>query len=125
MPRSSRTWTTTRILLPPIPPAQNPDGCPSIGFGFGHFSPASTDMSNVTAAVCDQLVEKVWTEATFLLPSLELDASRSPVPDESTAHILGNGHGYQTRQYRPEYQFSNSLASFLTSQTVGSRAGWR
>ncbi|KAI9041368.1 DUF3433 domain-containing protein [Aspergillus affinis] len=91
---------------------QNPEGCPSIGFSFGAFIPLSTNMTYVTSGVCDQYIEEVITEARFILPSLELDPSNPPVPDESTAHVLGNGHGFDMRQYRPQYNMEQSMLYF-------------
>ncbi|KAF9885512.1 hypothetical protein FE257_012839 [Aspergillus nanangensis] len=92
---------------------QNPDGCPSVGIIFGHLVPGGTDPSNITAGVCDQVIEEVMTEATFFLPSLDLDLSRPPTPDEPTAHVLSNGRDFDTRQYRPEYHTSRGLAVFV------------
>ncbi|KAH8426505.1 DUF3433 domain-containing protein [Aspergillus melleus] len=91
---------------------QNPEGCPSVGFSFGAFIPLSTNMTEVTSGVCDQYIEEVTTEARFILPSLELDPSNPPVPDESTAHVLGDGHGFDMRQYRPQYNIEQSILYF-------------
>ncbi|XHG08813.1 hypothetical protein AWENTII_011904 [Aspergillus wentii] len=91
----------------------NPDGCPSLGFTFGEFAPGSNNTTNVTTGVCDQLVEEVMTDATFLLPGLELDTAHPPVPDESTAHVLDNGRGSNTHQYRPQYHISSATVYFV------------
>ncbi|PLB52496.1 hypothetical protein P170DRAFT_507272 [Aspergillus steynii IBT 23096] len=91
---------------------RNPEGCPSIGFSFGPFIPLSTNTTDVTSGVCDQYIEEVTTEARFILPSLELDPGKPPVPDESTAHVLGNGHGFDMRQFRPQYNIEQSMLFF-------------
>ncbi len=70
--------------------ADNPPGCPSLGFIFGYFTVGDDTNSNVTALVCSQLAEEVQTETHFLLPSLELDPSNPPTPDESTVKYLAN-----------------------------------
>ena len=70
--------------------ADNPPGCPSLGFIFGYFKVGDDTNSNVTALVCSQLAEEVQTETHFLLPSLELDPSNPPIPDENTVKYLAN-----------------------------------
>lgn len=70
--------------------ADNPPGCPSLGFIFGTFGIGNDMNVNATALMCSQLAEEVQTETHFLLPSLDLDPSRPPVPDEKSIKYLAN-----------------------------------
>ena len=70
--------------------ADNPPGCPSLGFIFGYFTVGDDTNINATALICSQLVEEVETETHFLLPNLDLDPSNVPIPDESTVKYLAN-----------------------------------
>ncbi len=70
--------------------ADNPPGCPSLGFIFGYFTVGDDSDDNATALICSQLAEEVQTETHFLLPSLDLDPSNPPISDESTVKYLAN-----------------------------------
>lgn len=56
--------------------ADNPPGCPSLGFIFGSFGMGDDMNINATALLCSQTAEQVQTETQFLLPSWDLDPSR-------------------------------------------------
>lgn len=70
--------------------ADNPPGCPSLGFIFGYYTVGDDTSMNTTALICSQLVEEVQTETHFLLPSLDLDPANPPTPDESTVKYLAD-----------------------------------
>lgn len=70
--------------------ADNPPGCPSLGFIFGSFGIGNDMNINATALMCSQLAEEVQTETHFLVPTLDLDPSRPPIPDEKTIKYLAN-----------------------------------
>lgn len=90
--------------------ADNPPGCPSLGFIFGYFAVGDDTNINVTALICSQLMEEVQTETHFLLPSLDLDPSNPPIPDESTVKYLAN----QTRAlpYRIQVPFDSEVTTY-------------
>lgn len=98
--------------------ADNPPGCPSLGVIFGYFTVGNDTNANATALVCSQLVEEVQTETHFLLPSLDLDPSNPPVPDESTVKYLAN----QTKAlpYRIQVAFDTEVTAFNGTSTFQS-----
>ena len=70
--------------------ADNPPGCPSLGFIFGYFASGGDTDINTTALMYSQLAEEVQTERHFLLPSLDLDLDHLPIPDKSTVKYLAD-----------------------------------
>lgn len=88
----------------------NPRGCPSLGFIFGYFTVGDDTNTNVTALICSQLVEEVQTETHFLLPSLDLDPSNPPIPDESTVKYLANQT--DARPYRIQVAFDSEVTAY-------------
>lgn len=95
----------------------NPPGCPSLGFIFGYFTIGDDTNVNATALICSQLVEKVQTETRFLLPSLDLDPSNPPVPDESTVKYLANQT--DALPYRIQVAFDSEVTAYNgTSSTA-------
>ena len=87
--------------------ADNPPGCPSLGFIFGYFTVGDDTNINATGLICSQLVEEVQTETQFLLPSLELDPEHPPVPDESTVKYLANQT--EALPYRVQVAFDSEV----------------
>lgn len=89
--------------------ADNPPGCPSLGFIFGSFNVGDDTSTNATALICSQLAEEVQTQTHFLLPSLDLDPSYPPVPEESTVKYLAN----QTKAlpYRIQVAFDTEVTT--------------
>lgn len=90
--------------------ADNPPGCPSLGFIFGYFTVGGDTNINVTALICSQLAEEIQTETHFLLPSLDLDPSNPPITDESTSKYLAN----QTNAlpYRIQATFDSEVTAY-------------
>lgn len=96
--------------------ADNPPGCPSLGFIYGYFTVGDDTNVNVTALVCSQLVEEVQTETHFLLPSLDLDPSNPPIPDESTVKYLANQT--DALPYRIQVAFDSEVTAYNGSSAV-------
>ena len=90
--------------------ADNPAGCPSLGFIFGYFTVGDDTDINATALICSQLAEEVQTEAHFLLPSLDLDPSNPPTPDESTVKYLANETN--ALPYRIQVAFDSEVTKY-------------
>lgn len=90
--------------------ADNPPGCPSLGFIFGYFTIGDDTSNNATALICSQLAEEVETETLFLLPSLDLDSSNPPIPDESTSKYLANQTG--ALPYRIQVAFDTEVTAY-------------
>lgn len=88
----------------------NPPGCPSLGFIFGYFILGDDSNINATALICSQLAEEVQTETHFLLPSLDLDPSNPPIPDESTVKYLTNQT--DALPYRIQAAFDSEVTAY-------------
>lgn len=95
--------------------ADNPPGCPSLGFIFVYISVGDDTNVNATALMCSQLVEEVQTETHFLLPDLDLDPRNPPIPDESTVKYLAN----QTNAlpYRIQVAFDSEITAYNGTST--------
>ena len=101
--------------------ADNPPGCPSLGFIFGYFTVGDDTNAKVTALICSQLVEEVQTETHFLLPSLDLDPSNPPMPDESTVRYLANqtnARPYRIQAFDSNVTAYNSTSAFQPGSTA-------
>lgn len=97
----------------------NQEGCPTFGIAFGHFDRSGTEQPIYTALGCFQYIQEVMTNVTLILPNLNIDKSRPPIPVENTAHYLSNGTANAfTRSYRPEPNLANSFALFQGSGAV-------
>lgn len=90
--------------------ADNPPGCPSLGFIFGYFTVGDDTNINTTALICSQLVEEIQTEIHFLLPSLDLDPSNPPAPDESTVRYIANQT--DALPYRIQAAFDSEVTAY-------------
>ncbi|CAD6574065.1 MAG: hypothetical protein ASARMPREDX12_006370 [Alectoria sarmentosa] len=90
--------------------ADNPPGCPSLGFIFGYFTVGDDTNTNASALVCSQLMEEVQAETHFLLPSLDLDPRNPPIPDESTAKYLVNQT--DALPYRIQVAFDGEVTAY-------------
>jgi Protein of unknown function (DUF3433) len=91
----------------------NPPGCPSLAFIFGHVSVNGTAKSNVTTMMCYQLLEEVQTNVTFYLPGFTISASNPPVPDESTVKYLhSSSNGDTAFEFRPQSHLDNEFRMF-------------
>ena len=88
----------------------NPPGCPSLGFIFGHFTCGDNANVDATALICSQLAEEIQTETHFLLPNLDLDPSNPPKPDEGTVKPLVNQTG--SIPYRIQAAFDSEVAAY-------------
>ena len=90
--------------------ADNPPGCPSLGFIFGYITVGDDINFNATALMCSQLAEEVQTDTHFLLPSMDLDPRNPPVPDEGTAKYLVNQTG--ALSYRIQGAFDSEVTAY-------------
>ena len=90
--------------------ADNPPGCPSLGFIFGYITVGDDINFNATALMCSQLAEEVQTDTHFLLPSMDLDPRNPPVPDEGTAKYLVNQTG--ALSYRIQAAFDSEMMAY-------------
>ena len=98
--------------------ADNPPGCPSLGFIFGYLTVGDDINFNATALICSQLAEEVQTDTHFLLPSMDLDPSNPPVPDEGAANYLVNQTG--ALPYRIQVAFDSEVTAYNGTSSLQS-----
>ena len=96
--------------------ADNPSGCPSLGFIFGNFPTDGDANIDVTALVCSQLAEEVQTETHFLLPGLDLDPNNPPIPNESTVNYVANETN--ALPYRIQAAFDSEVIAYNGTQVL-------
>ena len=94
----------------------NPPGCPSLAFSFGHFEVDEANYHNngsMTSMICYQYLQELEANVTFLIPSFQIDISSPPVPDESTVRYLPAESSNQTAfWFRLQNHFANQLSMF-------------
>ncbi|EEH06198.1 conserved hypothetical protein [Histoplasma capsulatum G186AR] len=116
------------LYLPPLDPAHlvdiwerqdNPIGCPSIGIAFGYMRANHTSLTNITAAICNQEIQKIPTEVTFAGdPNLGFVDHTNPPKYNNTRPIelLTNGtNGFSSFSFRVQKLLRPSLETHSKS----------
>ncbi|KIW62904.1 hypothetical protein PV04_09793 [Phialophora macrospora] len=100
----------------------NPPGCPSLAFVYGHADLDRPDQNSVTVLMCYQEMQTVKAMATFDLSSMSISTTdpsspQRPVPDEYTVQLLQSGPNGETAfSYRIQQHMDQSLSIFNQTQ---------
>jgi Protein of unknown function (DUF3433) len=116
------------------PQNDNPPGCPSLAFTFGHLAyklkdpitdnetgqtyyQTVTTQPNLTTMICYQLLDEIQSNVTFLPPDFTVSTTQPPVPHEdSVRHLASGPHGETFFEYRPQAHMQDELK--VLSQTL-------
>ncbi|KKZ68312.1 hypothetical protein EMCG_05987 [[Emmonsia] crescens] len=97
----------------------NPFGCPSIGIVFGYMRANHTSLANLTAAVCDQNIQEIYTEVTFAEDANlgVINPRHPPKPnDAGPIKLLTNGtDGFSSFSFRVQELLRLTLETRSTS----------
>ncbi|KAK4946582.1 hypothetical protein LTR10_014434 [Elasticomyces elasticus] len=103
--------------IAPTTQKDNPPGCPSLAFIYGHVDVNNMSQTVVTTMTCYQQMEQITVDTTLALPDLAISQNSPPVADESTSRLLASGSGGETAlPYRLEVHMDNELSIFNQTQ---------
>lgn len=117
---------SSSLELSPDKQADNPPGCPSLGFVYGFADADDQSKTSITTLMCYQNIDELQANVTFTWPELAIPTSHPPVVDESSATRLPSGPNGETAfQFRLQLHMDDEFSSFNqttanTSTTAGS-----
>jgi hypothetical protein len=125
------------------PQNDNPPGCPSLAFTFGHLAyqlkdpkadpdgsgqiyyQTVTTQPNLTTMICYQQLDEMQTNVTFLPPDFTISTAQPPVPHEdSVRHLAGGPHGETSFEYRPQEHIQDELKMLGQTQYPNAGSDW-
>ncbi|EXJ93202.1 hypothetical protein A1O3_01759 [Capronia epimyces CBS 606.96] len=75
----------------PYTQADNPAGCPSLGFIYGYVDVEDMSKSVVSTMACSQVIERLDARVVLNANDLSISPTSVPVANESTASLLASG----------------------------------
>jgi hypothetical protein len=124
------------------PQSDNPPGCPSLAFTFGHLAyklkdpitdnetgqtyyQTVTTQPNLTTMICYQLLDEIQSNVTFLPPDFTISTAQPPVPHEdSVRHLASGPHGETSFEYRPQTHIQDELKVLGQTQYPNPSSTW-
>jgi hypothetical protein len=124
------------------PQNDNPPGCPSLAFTFGHLAYKLKDpvtdnetgqtyyqtvatQTNLTTMICYQLLDEIQSNVTFLPPDFTISTAQPPIPHEdSVRHLASGPHGETSFEYRPQSHITNELKVLGQTQYPNPSLDW-
>jgi hypothetical protein len=124
------------------PQHDNPPGCPSLAFTFGHLAyklkdpmtdnetgqtyyQTVTTQPNLTTMICYQLLDEIQSNVTFLPPDFTISTAQPPVPHEdSVRHLASGPHGETSFEFRPQAHITDELKVLGQTQYPNPSSSW-
>ncbi|KIW41439.1 uncharacterized protein PV06_07000 [Exophiala oligosperma] len=109
--------------LAPSTQKDNPPGCPSLAFIYGHVDVNDGSQNMITTRICYQQMQQVPVRLWLNVPDLSISQDFPPTLDESgSGHVVleSGPNGETSFPYRLEVHMDNELSLFNQTQFVPS-----
>ncbi|KAL2421635.1 hypothetical protein ABEF95_007855 [Exophiala dermatitidis] len=99
--------------ISPTTQPDNPPGCPSLAFIYGHADANDASHTNITALSCYQYMDELHANVSFTWPELAIMTSHPLIVDESSSKRILSGPNEETAfPFRLQLHMDDEFASF-------------